>query len=77
MDLVSFIEPGELTVVDGFPEISGKIHKHPLLHFANRRSIKWSYIIDELGDSPFDAEGHRGEVAEVVFYLQRHGVMFA
>ena len=52
---------------------SGNIHKHPLLHFANRRRIKWSYVVKELSDSPFDAEGHRGEVAKVVFCL-RHDV---
>ena len=77
VDLVSFVEPGELTGVHGFPQISVEIHKHPLLHLANCRSIERPYIIEELGNPSFDAKGHRGEVGKVVFVLRRHGELYA
>ena len=77
VDLVSSVKPGELTVIHGFYQISVEIHKHPLLHLANSRNVERPYIIEELGDPSFDAEGHRGEVAKVVFVLRRHGGLYA
>ena len=62
-----------MTVVHGFPQISFEIQKHPLLHLANRRRIERPYVIEELGNSSFDAEGHRVEVVKEVFVLRRHG----
>ena len=77
VDLVSSVKPGELTVIHGFYQISVEIHKHPLLHLANCRNVERPYIIEELGDPSLDAEGHRGEVAKVVFVLRRHGGLYA
>ena len=59
-------------MVDGTLELIGKVHKHPFLHFANRNRGERSYVIQELGNLLLDAEGHRGEVIDIIFFL-RHG----
>ena len=50
----------------------GKVHEHSFLHFADRGGGERPYVIQEMGNLLLDAEGHRGEVFDVIFFL-RHG----
>ena len=59
-------------MVDGILELIGKVHKHPFLHLADRGGGEQSYVIQELGNLLLNAEGHRGEVIDIIFFL-RHG----
>ena len=64
-------------MVDGILELIGKVHKHPFLHLADRGRGERSYVIQELGNLLLDAEGHRGEVIDIIFFLRHRDGGFA
>ena len=47
-----------------------KVHKHPLLHLANRGRGERLYVIQELGNLLLDAKGHPGEVIDIIFFSE-------
>ena len=59
-------------MVDGRLELIGKVHEHRFLHLTDPGRGERPYVIQELGDLLLDAEGHRGEVVDIIFFL-RHG----